>query len=133
MLKLKKKTIEPKAYAIELKSEDYNMIHLSAAYSLEEAMLNAKRYAAKKHSFKLIEWSLGKYTTVEINTLVEPMLENTNNTTIKEKNKRFNKNKLMSKIIETQDAKLFQQMLELLTEEEIQFINDKLRKKRKKI
>lgn len=132
MLKLKKEVIEPSVYAIELKSESYNMLHISTAYSLEEAIFNAKRHAAVQYNFELPNWSIGKYSFVDLHTLTKDVLETNKKVTLAEKNKLFDKNKLMSKIIETQDAKLFQQMLELLTEEEILFINDKLRKKRKK-
>lgn len=122
---IKKRIIKPKVFAIEMDCGVMAYLHLGTAYSLEEALQEARKAILKdptKRQIEISAWNLKKYAFKSIDELV---MESTSLELLPGE-MTLDKNALMQKIIDEKDVSLFHENLSLFTVPEKQMLNDKL-------
>lgn len=143
---IKTKITPPSLYAIELGYSNYTIIYGTIAYSLEDAILEAREEIAREMKITLKDahaYQIKKYRIRKLSDILTPFINTTNKSVstqqsveVKQPAKtkeeieinktKTEKNELMQKIIETQDVRLFEHNLNKFTDAEQHFLKVKL-------
>lgn len=134
--RIKKKVVSPKMYAVTVISQQYTRLWMGFAYSLDEAVGNARQEATKAIPAYHGLWQLQLYGSIEAKQLIENMTSHKVTETVlpqKEKTvvplkKAKVVNKLLHNIIASGDKTLIENNKELLTKAEISFLKEKMNK-----
>lgn len=128
---LKKKWMDPKVYALVIKTNSGNQfLHVGMYYTLEEC-LGSCRKAAQLSTEDLADrtaYATAKpfmWTTLSLESLIEPVSD----TRMKEvmKVSSDDTNTLMQKIIQKKDRKLLEKNKDSLSAEQYQYLSDELK------
>ena len=122
---LQQRITKLKVYALEMDCGIMSYLHICAAYSLEEAIKEARLRIMKdpqKNQIDISTWNLHKYVFREL----EEIITESTKLEILPGEEILNKNKLMQKIITDNDIELFHSNLSIFNEYEKKLLNDKL-------
>lgn len=146
---LKEKLVKPRVYSLLLKFPNASFMHISAAYSLEDAFSNAKQEFAKKFpNIPLVDMSISLFDHKSFEDLVEPFTGRLREraaapqvhrapsqmtpvapTPPKEMHPVFDKLKIMQEIVKTKDKALLELHRKDLSENEQKYLEDKIKSK----
>ena len=124
-LSIKEQIMKPNVYALELVCRELSYMYVTSAFSLEEAIMLAKKQIAlefAKSSIIATDFSLRKYVYVSLESLIsQNSLIN-----ITSGSQKQNKNQLMKQIIEEKNTNLFNKNIKLFTKAEKRMLIAKL-------
>ena len=124
-LSIKEQIMKPNVYALELVCRELSYMYVTSAFSLEEAIMLAKKQIAlefAKSSIIATDFSLRKYVYVSLESLIsQNSLIN-----ITGGSQKQNKNQLMKQIIEEKNTNLFNKNIKLFTKAEKRMLIAKL-------
>ncbi|KKP48964.1 MAG: hypothetical protein UR41_C0020G0012 [Candidatus Woesebacteria bacterium GW2011_GWA1_33_33] len=124
-LSIKEQIMKPNVYALELVCRELSYMYVTSAFSLEEAIMQAKKQIAlefAKSSIIATDFSLRKYVYVSLESLIsQNSLIN-----ITSGSQKQNKNQLMKQIIEEKNTNLFNKNIKLFTKAEKRMLIAKL-------
>ena len=124
-LSIKEQIMKPNVYALELVCRELSYMYVTSAFSLEEAIMQAKKQIAlefAKSSIIATDFSLRKYVYVSLESLIsQNSLIN-----ITSGSQKQNKNQLMKQIIEEKNTNLFNKNIKLFTNAEKRMLIAKL-------
>ena len=124
-LSIKEQIMKPNVYALELVCRELSYMYVTSAFSLEEAIMLAKKQIAlefAKSSIIATDFSLRKYVYVSLESLIsQNSLIN-----ITSGSQKQNKNQLMKQIIEEKNTNLFNKNIKLFTNAEKRMLIAKL-------
>ena len=124
-LSIKEQIMKPNVYALELVCRELSYMYVTSAFSLEEAIMQAKKQIAlefAKSSIIATDFSLRKYVYVSLESLIsQNSLIN-----ITGGSQKQNKNQLMKQIIEEKNTNLFNKNIKLFTKAEKRMLIAKL-------
>ena len=124
-LSIKEQIMKPNVYALELVCRELSYMYVTSAFSLEEAIMQAKKQIAlefAKSSIIATDFSLRKYVYVSLESLIsQNSLIN-----ITGGSQKQNKNQLMKQIIEEKNTNLFNKNIKLFTNAEKRMLIAKL-------
>src|SRR3989304_8465968 len=124
-LSIKEQIMKPNVYALELVCRELSYMYVTSAFSLEEAIMLAKKQIAlefAKSSIIATDFSLRKYVYVSLESLIsQNSLIN-----ITGGSQKQNKNQLMKQIIEEKNTNLFNKNIKLFTNAEKRMLIAKL-------
>lgn len=126
-LSLNSRRTKPSVYALELTCRELSYLYLTSAYSLEEAIMLAKKqilFEFAKTSIPPTEWQLRKYVYSSLESLISQ--NSLINIDIHEL--KIDKNKLMKRIIEEKNTKLLNINKKLFTIAEKKMLLDAIAK-----
>jgi hypothetical protein len=128
---LKKKWMDPKVYAIVVKTEEGNQyLHLGMHYTLEEALGAARKDAIKASDTpKQKEYASNAKPSMWTMTTVEQLIEPVSDTKMKEAMKVAGSetNELMQKIVKSKDRRLLEKNKDVLSAEQYQYLSDEIK------
>lgn len=122
-LSIKEQLMKPNVYAMELICRELSYMYMTSAYSLEEAVMLAKKqilFEFAQTSISPAEWQLRKYVYSSLESLISQNL--LINISIGEQ--KVDKNKLMKQIIEEKNTKLLNNNKKLFTSAEKKMLTD---------
>ena len=124
-LSIKEQIMKPNVYALELVCRELSYMYVTSAFSLEEAIMQAKKQIALEFAKSAIiatDFSLRKYVYVSLENLIsQNSLIN-----ITGGSQKQNKNQLMKQIIEEKNTNLFNKNIKLFTNAEKRMLIAKL-------
>ena len=124
-LSIKEQIMKPNVYALELVCRELSYMYVTSAFSLEEAIMQAKKQIALEFAKSAIiatDFSLRKYVYVSLENLIsQNSLIN-----ITSGSQKQNKNQLMKQIIEEKNTNLFNKNIKLFTKAEKRMLIAKL-------
>ena len=136
---IKTKAIKPKVYALVLRNSLNEFLYQGIHYSLEEALQRAREIAKERTSLlggSFLDWNMVLWNMLDLEQIQNEVIEdNTQNfkdyldKTIEGLDKDFDKNELMTKILETKDKKLFKEKIKLFDKNEIKMLEKGLKEK----
>jgi len=119
---IKKKIVGPKFYVIELVCGTTAYLGTCITYSLEEAIVIARKQFTMmlKEEVNPLSIVLGKYAVHEVEDIIRQSVELVNNDI------KTDKNALMKKIVETKDAELYAANVSIFNDVEKKYLLEKM-------
>lgn len=131
------KTVQPKIWSVILKDNDRGeMMHMCVAYTLEEATESAWTWLAKDEPGRgdVRKYSPRMWLSMNVEDIKKQMfnselaeIKKTKVKAVEEKKVVSPMNQLINKIIEDHDVRLFEKSKKKLDENEIKYIEEKLK------
>lgn len=135
---IRQKWVAPRVYGIVLKVKGFQQLSLQSAYSLEEAIIKAKKELLKNKisgvsNYDVDMSKIDMFCHIETEELFADYFENKmtelteepkNDLTLGEK-----KNLLMKRIVETKDLKLLEENRSVFSKAEVEYLTGEINKK----
>lgn len=122
--KLKQRTIKPKMYAVVLQYGNQQKLHICAAYSLDDAWVDAKKTLSKELNGVLPSaMTVVMWASRDLNDLFSEFMDER---VVPVTSPGDTKTDLMKRIVDTKDSKLFEESRHLFSEYELKYLEEKL-------